>query len=242
MIGIEHFNELKNLLFIDIETASSEATYEELPEAMQQLWIRKGKKLMPEASPEESYAQWAALFAEFGKVIVIGMGYFFKAEDDEVHFKVKALDYERESDLLEEVAKMLDGKNRIRLVAHNGLDFDYPYLGRRMVINRITLPKTLDLMAKKPWEIKHIDTLQLWKFGELRNFTSLALLCEVLGLPSSKSDLDGSKVSGVYHSSKDLQRIATYCQNDVIATARVFLRLHNLPDLEEAYIHWVAAD
>lgn len=239
MITIEHFEQLKNLLFIDVETASAEASFGELSENMQQLWIRKGHKLAPNATHEESYQQWAALFAEFGKVIIVGMGYFFKAEDDEVHFKVKALDYEREEDILQEVAYMLDGKKRIRFVAHNGLAFDYPYLGRRMVINQVPLPMSLDLMAKKPWEIKHLDTLQLWKFGESRNFTSLALLCEILGLPSSKNDLDGSKVSATYHETKDLQRIATYCQNDVIATARVFLRLHALPALEDDCIHWI---
>ncbi len=238
MITSEYFEQLKNLLFIDIETASEASSFHDLSEKMQELWERKGKKLSPEATAEESYDQWAALFAEFGRVIVIGMGYFFM-EEDEVHFKVKALDYEREEDLLTEIANMLADKKRLKLVAHNGLSFDYPYLGRRMLINHIPLPNTLDLMAKKPWEIKHLDTLQLWKFGESRNYTSLALLCEVLGIPSSKEDLDGSKVSQTYHETKNMERIAVYCQQDVIATARVFLRLYGLPQLVDEHIHWV---
>lgn len=238
MITTEHFDQLKNLLFIDIETASEEADYSDLSEAMQELWAKKGKKVSPEATAEESYKQWAALFAEFGKVITIGLGYFFQ-EEDEVHFKVKSLDYSREEDILREIANMLANKKKLRLVAHNGLSFDYPYLGRRMLINRIPLPTTLDLMAKKPWEIRHLDTLQLWKFGEGRNYTSLALLCEVLGVPSSKDDLDGSLVSQTYHYSKELDRISEYAQQDVIATARILLRLYGLPTLSDDHIHWV---
>lgn len=238
MITPEHFDQLKNLLFIDIETASGEADFSDLSEAMQELWVKKGRKVSPDASPEESYTHWAALFAEFGQVITIGLGYFFK-EEEEVHFKVKALDYEREEDILQEVATMLANKKRLRLVAHNGLSFDYPYLGRRMIVSGIPLPATLDLMAKKPWEIRHIDTLQLWKFGEMRNYTSLALLCEILGIPTSKEDLDGSLVSQTYHQNKELSRIAHYAQEDVIATARLFLRLYGMPELLDERIHWV---
>jgi hypothetical protein len=240
MVTSESFKQLKNLLFIDIETASAQPAYGELGERQQQLWAKKAQKLHPEQEPEASYAQWAALFAEFGKVITVGLGYFFQApESDEVHFKVKALQSDDEAAMLQEIAAMLQGKKRLRLVAHNGLAFDFPYLGRRMLVHRIPLPYSLDLMAKKPWEVPHIDTLQLWKFGEARNYTSLELLCEALGLPSSKNDLDGSQVSRTYHEAKGLERIAAYCQEDVVATARVFLRLHGLPDLPDEAVHWV---
>ena len=238
MITEKHFEQLKNLLFIDIETASQAKEWEELSENMQSLWSRKGKKLSPGKSAEESYLEWAALFAEFGKIIAIGMGYFFH-EDDQVHFKVKSLDYEREEDILQEIADMLANTSKLKLVSHNGISFDYPYLGRRMLVHNIPLPPTLDLMAKKPWEIKHVDTLQLWKFGEARNFTSLELLCEILDIPSSKDDLDGSLVSKVYHETGNLKRIATYSQYDVIATARVFLRMKGMPALSDECIHWV---
>jgi hypothetical protein len=230
----DNFQKLKNLLFIDIETASACAKFEELSEAMQALWARKAQKLQPNSTPAEAYPQWAALFSEFGKIITIGLGYFLKSDEGEVSFRVKALQADDEAELLAAFCKIVEGRPKMQLVAHNGLEFDYPYIARRIIINGLAMPKTLEGLSKR--DVKHLDTLQMWKFGEYRNFTSLALLCEVLGVPSSKQDLDGSKVGAAYHEEKDLVRIAQYCQNDVIATARVFLRLGQLGTLAEEQI------
>lgn len=233
------FDALKNLLFIDIETASTVADYNDLPDRLKPLWDKKGKRFDAEATAEESFFEWAPILAEFSKVITIGVGYFFKGEDGELSFKVKAISHESEVEILEEFKALLRGKKRLKLVAHNGLEFDYPFVCRRMLINGISLPKTLNILGARPWEIKHMDTLHLWKFGEYRHYTSLELLAAVFGIESSKSDLEGSKVNGAYHHDQDLPRIAKYCLQDVIVTARVYLKLKSLPDLDNEHIIWV---
>ncbi|MGB0524015.1 MAG: 3'-5' exonuclease [Flammeovirgaceae bacterium] len=233
------FDSLKNLLFIDIETASVVADYEELPDRLKPLWDKKGKRFDKEATAAESYFEWAPILAEFAKVITIGVGYFFKGEDDALSFKVKAITHNDETAVLEEFKAMLEGKKRLKLVAHNGLEFDYPFLCRRMLINGISLPKTLNILGAKSWEIKHLDTLHMWKFGEYRHYTSLELLAALFNIESSKSDLDGSQVNTVYHRDQDLARIVKYCLQDVIVTARVYLRMKSLPELQDEHIVWV---
>ena len=111
------------------------------------------------------------------------------------------------------------------LCGHNAKEFDIPFIARRMIINQIAIPNKLNLFGKKPWEIPHLDTLELWKFGDYKHFTSLKLLTKILGIPSSKGDIDGSQVGHVYYVEKDIDRIVTYCEKDVIAVAQVFLRL-----------------
>ena len=233
------FDSVKNLLFIDIETASVEAEYENLPESLQAFWDKKGKRFNKDLAPEVSYFEYASILAEFAKVITIGVGYFFKNEDGELSFKVKAITHDSEIDILEEFKNMLTGKKRLKLVAHNGLEFDYPFLCRRMLINDISLPKTLNILGARPWDIKHLDTLHMWKFGEYRHYTSLDLLATLFGIESSKSDLDGSKVNAAYHHDNDLPRIVNYCMQDVIVTARVYLKMKSLPQLQDEHIVWV---
>jgi len=122
------------------------------------------------------------------------------------------------------------------LCAHNGKEFDFPYIARRMIINGITLPNHLDLFGKKPWEVNHLDTMELWKFGDYKNYTSLKLLANVLGIPSPKEDIDGSMVRDVFYKERDLDRIARYCELDVITTAQIFLRLRNEAILKKTEI------
>ena len=111
------------------------------------------------------------------------------------------------------------------LCAHNGKEFDFPYIARRMIINHIELPYKLNLFGKKPWEVPHLDTLDLWKFGDYKTYTSLKLLTNVLGIPTPKDDIDGSEVYTVYYQEKNIDRIITYCEKDTIAVAQIFLRL-----------------
>ena len=113
------------------------------------------------------------------------------------------------------------------LCAHNGKEFDFPYIARRMIIHRIDLPKSLNLFGKKPWEIPHLDTLELWKFGDYKHYTSLKLMTHILGIPSPKDDIDGSQVAEVYYKEKNLERIVSYCEKDTIAVAQLLLRLYN---------------
>lgn len=108
-----------------------------------------------------------------------------------------------------------------------------------MIIHGIELPLKLNLFGKKPWEVPHLDTLELWKFGDFKHYTSLKLLTSVLGIPSPKDDIDGSEIFRVYYEENDVQRIVTYCQKDTIAVAQIILRLRGEALLETAEIAYI---
>lgn len=227
---------LFNILFIDIETASQYKTYEEVPERMQPLWDKKTSYFRKEEeTPAMLYPQRAAIYAEFGKIICIGVGGLF-LDNNELKLKIKTLKGDNEKELLEEFITILEShraKNALLLCAHNGKEFDFPYLSRRMLINGIPLPQVLDLRGKKPWEVNHIDTMELWKFGDYKNFTSLDLLAAIFDIPSSKSEINGADVSRVYHEENDLERISRYCAADVSVLARLYLKLTGKPGIED---------
>jgi DNA polymerase elongation subunit (family B) len=231
---------LKQLLFLDIETAASTATFEDLSEGMQKAWERKAKRISrdEEADPAALYTERAGIFSEFGKIITISVGVFQEADEraGTYKFRVKAIANDDERLLLEEFKKVMQNfrKGSGILVGHNGKEFDFPYIARRMLVHGIDLPEGLQLWGKKPWEIHHIDTMELWKFGDYKNFTSLDLLAQLFGLPTSKDNIDGSQVNTVYYNEEGgLSRIAHYCNKDVILTARLFLRLHNMPVFDD---------
>lgn len=230
---------LEQIIFIDIETVPKYKFYSEMPLALQKIWDRKYEQLnMQQETPAEAYLDRAGIYAEFGKVIVIGLGYFFKAPDG-LTFRMTALQNDDEKRLLEQFRELLVTKfppYRYRFCAHNGKEFDYPYLCRRMIVNQIELPIHLDLRGKKPWEVKHLDTLELWKFGDFKHYTSLDLLCHVLDVPTSKKDIDGSQVADKYYNENALDKISDYCLNDVLATARIYQRLMNQPLIKESDI------
>ncbi|BFP40980.1 3'-5' exonuclease [Flavobacteriaceae bacterium GF1] len=217
---------LDNLLFLDIETVPERPSFTTLPEEKQQLWEQKSKyQRKDEFSPEEFYDR-AGIWAEFGKIICISVGYFaFKG--DIRTFRVTTFHGE-EAQLLQDFKQLLNSHfNQAKhlLCAHNGKEFDFPYIARRMLIHGIGLPYKLDLFGKKPWEVPHLDTMELWKFGDYKHFSSLRLMAHVLGIPSPKEDMEGSMVRDVYYEENDLDRIITYCELDVVTTAQVFLRL-----------------
>ena len=230
-----NYNTLKNILFLDLETASQKPSFEDLSERFQELWKKKSATFRSELGPEEMYLQRAAIQAEFGKIICIGIGYF--AEDaGEIQFKTRSICHTEENALLSEFAAMLEKleSRKWRLCAHNGKEFDFPYLCRRMLINRIPLPGMLQISGKKPWETPHLlDTMEMWKFGDYKAFTSLDLMAACLDVPGSKDDIDGSQVGRVYHQDGDIARIARYCQKDVATMAMVFMRLFGMDILPE---------
>jgi len=234
----QELHELRNLLFIDIETVSCEATYEQLNAVMQKLWQRRAKRVDDKADPAELFPRSAALFPEFGKIVCIGVGYFYINEQDELGFRVKSFSGADEQQLLENFKSLLENKfnRKTRLVAHNGKEFDYPYLCRRMLINRVRLPEVLQLAGAKPWEVRHLDTMEMWRFGDRRNLTSLKLLASVFGIETTKDTIDGSMVNDVYYNDHDLDRIAAYCRNDVIVTAQIYLAMKTLPGLKSENI------
>ncbi len=226
------------LLFIDIETVAGSEKYSSLDPIWQKLWDKKATSLSggdPNLNPSEMYTDRAAIYSEFGKVIVIGLGYFTINEDKSTELRVTSLKSDDERQLLKSFQKLLNTKftKGYFLCAHNGKEFDYPYLCRRMTIHGIALPDILRLEGKKPWEVPHLDTMEMWKYGDRKSYTSLQLLTAALGIPSPKDDIDGSMVNEVYYSTGDLDRIARYCMNDVIATAQVFLRLHQQSTIPE---------
>lgn len=219
---------LESILFLDIETVPLYENHEHLDEASQSLWEQKTKyQRKDEFTPSEFYDR-AGIWAEFGKIICISVGYFVFKGDDR-NFRVTSF-HGDEIHLLKEFKTLLEShfsKPQHVLCAHNGKEFDFPFIARRMIINRIDIPFKLNLFGKKPWEVPHLDTLELWKFGDYKTYTSLKLMTHVLGIPSPKEDIDGSDVHRVYYEEKDLDRIVTYCEKDTIAVAQILLRLRN---------------
>ena len=217
---------LETILFLDIETVPQTPHFSDLDETTQQLWETKSQYQRGEEISAEDFYHRAGIWAEFGKIICISVG-FFKIQGDKRSFRTTSFHGE-------EVKILKDFKNLLTthfsqashlLCAHNGKEFDFPYIARRMIIHGIELPHKLNLFGKKPWEVPHLDTLELWKFGDYKTFTSLKLLTHVLGIPSPKDDIDGSQVYEVYYEENDIDRIITYCEKDTIAVAQILLRL-----------------
>ncbi|MEO5561878.1 MAG: 3'-5' exonuclease [Chitinophagaceae bacterium] len=220
---------VNSILFLDIETVPQYSSYQEVPEEWKSLWSVKAGYLIrnkEEESVETIYPR-AGIYAEFGKIICISCG-FLQGSGDQKRMILKSFSGDNESVVLFEFAEMLrkwSGTEQRFLCAHNGKEFDYPYLCRRMIINSIPIPGILNTAGKKPWEVNHLDTMELWKFGDFKNYTSLNLLARTLGIPTPKDDIDGSRVWEVYWKEKDINRIVTYCQKDVITTTQILLRM-----------------
>jgi DNA polymerase elongation subunit (family B) len=221
---------LHTILFVDIETVSQYAAFEDLPGEWKELWRHKAESLIRDkqvATPEDIYNR-AAIYAEFGKVICISCG-IISGSGAGKKISLKSFYGDDERTLLSQFGELLHrwtADSPKYLCAHNGKEFDFPYLCRRMIIHGLSIPSVLRLSGKKPWEVPHIDTLELWKFGDYKSFISLNLLAHVLGIPTPKDDIDGSQVGEVYWSQQDLPRIVTYCQKDVITVAQVYLRMN----------------
>ena len=225
---------LENILFLDIETVPEEATFSELSSIKQELYALKTQYQRKDEISAEDFYERAGIWAEFGKIVCISVGYFVSVDNNR-SFRVKSLSG-NEKELLQNFKTLLNNHfneaNHL-LCAHNGKEFDFPYIARRMIINRMELPEKLNLFGKKPWEVSHLDTLDLWKFGDYKHYTSLKLLTNILGIPSPKEDIDGSDVARVYYEEKDLEKIVKYCERDTIAVAQLLLRFNNLELLKD---------
>lgn len=230
---------LSNILFLDIETVPQFPEYEKADDTHQKLWSEKSKFLLrDEHDTAETVYERAGIYAEFGKIVCISAG-VIRGSAPNRSLRLKSFYGNDEKALLTEFADMLEkhfNGDEHFLCGHNGKEFDFPYIARRMLIHGIALPRILDISGKKPWEVKHHDTLQLWKFGDYKHFTSLKLLAHVFGLPTPKDDIDGSQVCGVYWKEKNIERIVTYCEKDVITLVQVFLKMMQIPVLTQAEI------
>lgn len=231
---------LSNILFLDIETVSIKPKFEDLPEDVQELWEKKSKYWKSEAEEQsiaEIFSDKAGIFAEFAKIVCISVGYINDSEDKR-QIKLKSFYNDDEKVILQDFSNLINNHfnnpNLHSLCGHNIKEFDIPFICRRMIINDITLPIILNVMGKKPWETKHLlDTMEMWKFGDYKNFTSLNLLANVLGIKSPKDDIDGSMVGKVYWEEGNLERIKIYCEKDVRTVAQVYLRMNNHNQLDE---------
>jgi DNA polymerase elongation subunit (family B) len=219
---------LNDILFIDIETIPAYPNLDSAPEIDQRLWRKKSVSLFrEERSPDETYER-AGIYAEFGRVICISCGRIrSKPDSNDIRLDIRSFAGENEHTILQNFSKFLTKhqSKQLRLCAHNGKEFDFPYLSRRMLINGIPLPQTLDNAGKKPWEIQHFDTLELWKFGDYKHYTSLELLANCFGLSSPKENLDGSMVAKSWYVDKNLSAIQNYCEADVSTLVQVFLKM-----------------
>ena len=219
---------IEKILFLDIETVPQYAEYKYLTDDIKHLWDRKAESLArhetyaEEPSPEYLYSR-AGIYAEFGKIVCISVAYI---RNNTLFTKSFYSDDEKE--ILSQFANLVNGYFNTkdhRLCGHNLKEFDVPYLCRRMLVNEITIPQTINLMGKRSWENYHFDTLDMWKFGDYKHYTSLELLANIFGIPSPKNDIDGSDVADVYWKDNDLERIANYCSKDTITVAQLFLKM-----------------
>ena len=229
---------LEKVLFIDIETVAQHPDFEQLTAEIKTHWEKKSQFIGGEnETPVDTYRR-AGIYAEFGKIVCISVG-FIRLENNIKTLRVKSYAHEEEIILLTDFFDLLNKHYTHRdalLCAHNGKEFDFPYIARRALVNGIAIPEILDLAGKKPWEVKHIDTLQFWKFGDYKHYTSLSLLTTIFNIPTPKDDIDGSMVNQVYWKDKDLERIATYCEKDVIALTQLLLKFRNESLIEEQNI------
>ena len=215
---------LEKILFLDIETVPQYENWEELDEKEKQLWDKKTSWQRGESlSAEDFYPLRAGIISEFGKIACISVGMIEKNDT----LKLKSFYSENEAELLTNFGSIFNS-NRLKnciLCAHNGKEFDFPWIARRFLINGMMPPTPFQMFGKKPWEVPHLDTMELWKFGDYKNFISLELMAHIFGIPTPKDDIDGSMVAEVYYKEKKLQRIAQYCEKDVLTLANILRKL-----------------
>ncbi|MDR3183806.1 MAG: 3'-5' exonuclease [Prevotellaceae bacterium] len=236
---LNHLN-LAQVLFLDVETVPQVASYNDLPERMKTLWDKKSVYLRKENQMPDDVYERAGIMAEFGKIVCVSAGYIHESEKGKV-FRVKSFYGDEEKLLLTQFCASLQAffakRRNAQLCAHNGKEFDFPYIARRILINALPLPAVLDMAGRKPWDVPHLDTMELWKFGDYKHFCSLDLLTTILNIPTPKDDIDGSQVAAVYYEEKNIERIVRYCEKDAMSVAQLLLRYRGeplLPDMERA--------
>lgn len=241
---MENNIDLRRILFLDIETVPQQSNFDELTESWQALWLKKAKvlsKYHPEEVEDHLY-QRAGIYSEFGRIVCISVGFFHK-ENEDLQFRIRSFAHNDEKELLDEFGQMLNKyfyKRYHYMCAHNGQEFDFPYICRRTIINGLALPKGLRIMGNKPWENKHLlDTMKLWAFGDIKSFTSLEVMAQAFGIPTPKDDISGADVYRVYYEEKNLNRIIEYCQKDVATLANLFCSLMGKPHIESDKIEIV---
>ncbi len=230
---------LQKVLFLDIETVPQKYDFKDLDETTAALFDHKTRFQQKEGkSVDEIYEERGAILSEFGKIVCISVGFVHEKTTGK-EMRLKSFYHDDEETLLKDFARLLNDNYNSPyhlLCGHNAKEFDFPYIARRMLINGIKLPNALDIAGKKPWEVQHLDTMDLWKFGDYKHYTSLALLCHIFNIPTPKDDISGADVARVYYEDKDLERIKVYCEKDVVALVQLFLKMKGEALVEEADI------
>ena len=231
--------QFEKILFLDIETVPQAYRFDQLDEKSKILFEAKNRfQISPDKSIEQIFEDRGGILAEFGKIVCISVGILHEGSQGR-SIRLKSFYHDDEETLLKQFKRLLDDHYNTQyhvLCGHNSKEFDTPYICRRMLINGIALPNILQIAGKKPWEINHIDTMELWKFGDYKSYTSLSLLCHVMGIPTPKDDISGADVARVYYEENDLERIMIYCEKDVVALIQLFLRLQGEPLVDEFQI------
>lgn len=233
---------LEDLLFIDIETVPAVPAFEHLEEPFRELWSVKARQLTKGESKPEEYYDRAGIYAEFGKIVCVSLGVLRKLGEERYAIRLKSICHANERVLLEELCKLLNSRfndKKYCLCGHNIREFDIPYLCRRMLVNDLCIPQLVDCTGLKPWEVPHLDTLHLWRFGDFKSYTSLNLLAALFRIPSPKGDINGGDVHRVFYEEGDLDRISRYCQQDVLTVAQLLLRFKSLPLIQAEDMEYV---
>jgi DNA polymerase elongation subunit (family B) len=232
---------LEKILFLDIETVPEVYQFSDLDEKTATLYLQKTRYFQKEGVSNDEIYERAGVYAEFGKIVCISCGIVSDNTVSGKKIRLKSFYHDDEALLLQQFSNLLTenyNSNQHLLCGHNAKEFDFPFIARRMLIHGMKLPEILDLAGKKPWEISHLDTMELWKFGDYKNYTSLSLLCHIFHIPTPKDDISGADVARVYYEENDLKRIKTYCEKDVIALIQLFLRFRgNALVKEENIVH-----
>ncbi len=230
---------IEKVLFLDIETVPAVYNFSDLDEKTADLYASKTKFFQKDGLTAEDVYDRAGVYAEFGKIVCISCG-IVQDKPQGKTIRMKSFSGDDEKELLLDFVKLLNQHYNTPyhiLCGHNAKEFDFPFLGRRMLINGIDLPSVLDIAGKKPWEINHLDTMELWKFGDYKHYTSMSLLCHIFNVPTPKDDISGADVARVYYEENNLDRIVAYCQKDVVALIQLFLRFRNEPLVATDDIH-----
>ncbi|QCX53012.1 3'-5' exonuclease [Elizabethkingia sp. JS20170427COW] len=216
---------IEKILFLDIETVPQAEKWEDLDETTQKLWDKKtATQRKEDISAADFYEQRGGIMAEFGKIICISVGMLSSKTGK---LKIHSFYGHDERKILEDFSEMFTSPklNAVLLCGHNGKEFDFPFIARRMLVHMIPPPKPFQLFGKKPWEVPHLDTMELWKFGDWKSFASLELLAHLFNIPTPKDDIDGSMVASIYYIDRDLERIKVYCEKDVLTLCNVFRKM-----------------
>jgi len=231
--------QLEKILFLDIETVPQAYRFDQLDDKSKVLFEAKNRfQISPDKSIEQIFEERGGILAEFGKIVCISVGMLHEGSQGR-SIRLKSFYHDDEETLLQQFKRLLDDHYNTQyhlLCGHNSKEFDIPYICRRMLINGVALPNILQIAGKKPWEINHIDTMELWKFGDYKSYTSLSLLCHVMDIPTPKDDISGADVARVYYEDNDLERVMVYCEKDVVALVQLFLRLQGEPLVDEFQI------